>query len=60
MERYTAMYPRGQPSHPDDLVTAYDALRASRTIPGSTTAGGNLERPRGTSRTSASSAWHQP
>jgi hypothetical protein len=23
MERYTAMYPRGQPSLPDDPVTAY-------------------------------------
>jgi hypothetical protein len=39
MERYTAMYPRGQPGLLDDLVTTYvDALRASRTTPGSATA----------------------
>jgi hypothetical protein len=39
MERYTAMYPRGQPGLPDDPVMTYvDALQASRTAPGSTIA----------------------
>jgi hypothetical protein len=38
MERYTAMYPRGQPGHPDDPVTAYvDGLRTASAAPGSTT-----------------------
>jgi hypothetical protein len=38
MERYTAMYPRGQPGLPDDPVTAYvNNLRATRVAPGSTT-----------------------
>jgi hypothetical protein len=38
MERYTAMYPRGQPSLPDDLVTAYiNNLRAIGAASGSVT-----------------------
>jgi hypothetical protein len=38
MERYTAMYPRGQPSLPDDPVTAYvNNLRTIGTAPGSAT-----------------------
>jgi hypothetical protein len=38
MERYTVMYPRGQPSLPDDPVTAYvNDLHATGTAPGSTT-----------------------
>jgi hypothetical protein len=37
MERYTAMYPRGQPGLPDDLVIAYvNGLRADDAAPGST------------------------
>jgi hypothetical protein len=37
MEQYTAMYPRGQPGLPDDLVTAYvDSLRTTGAAPGST------------------------
>jgi hypothetical protein len=36
MERYTAMYPRGQPGLPDDPVTAYiNNLHAIGTAPGS-------------------------
>jgi hypothetical protein len=39
LERYTAMYPRGQQGLPDDPMTAYvDALRASYTALGSATA----------------------
>jgi hypothetical protein len=39
MERYTAMYPRGQPGLPDDPVTGYvNNLCATRTAPGSVTA----------------------
>jgi hypothetical protein len=38
MERYTTMYPRGQPSLPDDLVTAYvNNLRATSVASGSAT-----------------------
>jgi hypothetical protein len=38
MERYTAMYPRGQPGLPDDPMTAYvNDLRATGIDPGSTT-----------------------
>jgi hypothetical protein len=38
MERYSAMYPCGQPGLPDDPVTAYvDSLRATSIVPGSTT-----------------------
>jgi hypothetical protein len=38
MERYTAMYPRGQPGLPDDPMTAYvNNLRATGAAPGSTT-----------------------
>jgi hypothetical protein len=38
MERYSTMYPRGQPGLPDDPVTAYvDSLRATSIVPGSTT-----------------------
>jgi hypothetical protein len=38
MERYSTMYPQGQPGLPDDLVTAYvDSLRATSIVPGSTT-----------------------
>jgi hypothetical protein len=38
MERYTTMYPRGQPGLPDDPVTAYvNNLRATGVAPGSTT-----------------------
>jgi hypothetical protein len=38
MERYTAMYPRGQPGLPNDPVTAYvDSLRATGAASGSTT-----------------------
>jgi hypothetical protein len=41
MERYTAMYPRGQPGLPDDPVTAYvNGLRAIGTNPGSATTRG--------------------
>jgi hypothetical protein len=41
MERYTAMYPRGQPGLPDDPVTAYvNNLRAIGTAPGSATTRG--------------------
>jgi hypothetical protein len=37
MERYTAMYPRGQPGLPDDPVAAYvNDLRATGAAPGST------------------------
>jgi hypothetical protein len=37
MEWYTAMYPRGQPGLPDDLVTTYvNSLRMTDTAPGST------------------------
>jgi hypothetical protein len=47
MERYTAMYPRGQPGLPDDPVTAYvNNLRATGAAPGSTT----TERARTTRR----------
>jgi hypothetical protein len=39
MERYSTMYPRGQPGLPDDPVTTYvDGLRATSIIPGSATA----------------------
>jgi hypothetical protein len=35
MERYTAMYPRGQPGLPDDPVTAYiNSLRTTGAAPG--------------------------
>jgi hypothetical protein len=38
MERYTAMYPRGQPALPDDPVIAYvNNLRVISTAPGSAT-----------------------
>jgi hypothetical protein len=38
MERYTVMYPRGQPGLPDDSVTAYvNNLRTIDTAPGFTT-----------------------
>jgi hypothetical protein len=38
MERYSTMYPRGQPGLPDDPVTAYvDSLRATSIVPGSIT-----------------------
>jgi hypothetical protein len=38
MERYTAMYPRGQPGLSDDPVTAYiNSLHTTDTAPGSTT-----------------------
>jgi hypothetical protein len=38
MERYTAMYPRGQPGLPDDPVTTYvNGLSTSGAAPGSTT-----------------------
>jgi hypothetical protein len=38
MERYSTMYPRGQPGLPDDPVTAYvDSLCATSIVPGSTT-----------------------
>jgi hypothetical protein len=38
MERYTAMYPRGQPGLPDDPVTTYvNNLPATGTAPGFTT-----------------------
>jgi hypothetical protein len=41
MERYTAMYPRGQPGLPNDPVTAYvNNLRAIGTAPGSATTRG--------------------
>jgi hypothetical protein len=37
MERYTAMYPHGQPGLPDDPVTAYvNNLRTTGAAPGST------------------------
>jgi hypothetical protein len=38
MERYTAMYPRGQPGLPDDPMTDYvSSLRTTGSAPGSTT-----------------------
>jgi hypothetical protein len=38
MERYTTMYPRGQPGLPDDPVTPYvNNIRATGAAPGSTT-----------------------
>jgi hypothetical protein len=38
MERYTVMYPRGQPGLPDDPVSAYvNDLHKTGTAPGSTT-----------------------
>jgi hypothetical protein len=38
MERYTTMYPHGQPGLPDDPVTAYvNGLRTAGAAPGSTT-----------------------
>jgi hypothetical protein len=38
MERYIAMYPRGQPGLPDELLTAYvNGLRATRTTSGTAT-----------------------
>jgi hypothetical protein len=38
IERYTAMYPRGQPVLPDDPVTAYvNNIRATGATPWSTT-----------------------
>jgi hypothetical protein len=38
MERYTVMYPHGQPGLPDDPVTAYvNNLRTAGAAPGSTT-----------------------
>jgi hypothetical protein len=38
MERYTTMYPRGQPGLPDDPVTSYvNNFRTIGTTPGSTT-----------------------
>jgi hypothetical protein len=38
MERYTAMYPHGQPGLPDDPMTAYiNNLRVTGATPGSTT-----------------------
>jgi hypothetical protein len=38
MERYTAMYPRGQPGFPDNPVTAYvNNLRSTGAAPGSPT-----------------------
>jgi hypothetical protein len=41
MERYTAMYPRGQPDLPDDPVTAYvNNLCTTDAAPGSTTTRG--------------------
>jgi hypothetical protein len=41
MERYTTMYPCGQPGLPDDPVTAYvNSLRAIGTAPGSATTRG--------------------
>jgi hypothetical protein len=41
MEWYTAMYPHGQPSLPDDTVTAYvNNLRTIGTTPGSATTRG--------------------
>jgi hypothetical protein len=37
MERYTVMYPRGQPGLPDESVTTYvNNLRATRAAPGTT------------------------
>jgi hypothetical protein len=41
MERYTTMYPRGQPDLPNDPVTAYvNGLRTVGAAPGSTTTRG--------------------
>jgi hypothetical protein len=38
MERYTTVYPRGQPGHSDDSVTTYvNGLRTTGAAPGSTT-----------------------
>jgi hypothetical protein len=40
MERYTVVYPRGQPGLPNDPVTAYvNDLRATYASPGSATIG---------------------
>jgi hypothetical protein len=58
MERYTAMYPRGQPDLPDDLVTAYvNNLYAIGTAPGSATTRGHGPRNATTPCGSATSAW---
>jgi hypothetical protein len=44
MERYTAMYPRGQSGLPDDPATAYvNNLRAVGTAPGSATTRGGTD-----------------
>jgi hypothetical protein len=38
MERYSTMYPRGQPNLSDNLVMAYvDSLHATSIVPGSAT-----------------------
>jgi hypothetical protein len=58
MERYTAMYPRGQPSLPEDPVTAYvNDLCAIGAAPGSTTTRGHEPRDDTIPRGSATSAW---
>jgi hypothetical protein len=58
MERYTAMYPRGQLGLPDDLVMAYvNNLCAIGTAPGSATTLGDEPRDDTTPRGSATSAW---
>jgi hypothetical protein len=45
MERYTAMYPRGQPGLPDDPVRAYvNNLHATDAVPGSNTTRGGGAR----------------
>jgi hypothetical protein len=58
MQRYTAMYPRGQPGLPDDPVTAYvNGLRAAGAAPGLRRLGGHRPCNGTTPRGSATSAW---
>jgi hypothetical protein len=58
MERYTAMYPCGQPGLSDDPVTAYiNNLHTIDTAPGSVTARGHGPCDATTPRGSATSAW---
>jgi hypothetical protein len=58
MERYTTMYPHGQPDLLDDPVTAYvNNLRATGVAPGLRRLGGHGPRDSMTPRGNASSAW---
>jgi hypothetical protein len=58
MERYSTMYPHGQPGLPDDPVTAYvDSLHATSIIPGSATTPRAPATQRHDPQGSATSAW---